>query len=73
MISPELQPEVKIHLPNKKTIYNKTYYDKNKETILLHLNTKMYCEDCKKELVLHHMSRHRKTKHHLQNVDNKNN
>lgn len=56
-----------IKLRNAK--YNKTYYDKNKKTIISHLGQKVLCYVCNQEMNLGSTSTHLKTLRHKRNLE----
>lgn len=47
--------------------YNKTYYDKHyKDKIFVLLSAKICCPICEKEMTYSNLSKHKKTKKHLE-------
>lgn len=52
-----------VNIENKK-LYNKNYYDKNREAILCHLRTTVFCDACQKPMKLYYRSNHNKTRVH---------
>ena len=54
---------------NKKSEYNKTYYEKNKQKIIDHLKEKQICEICNRQFAIANISRHNKTKIHIALVE----
>ena len=53
----------------KKT-YNKTYYEKHKAKVYELLYKQVLCEACQNAYSQHYLSKHRKTKFHLNNIKN---
>lgn len=53
--------------PEKKLIYNKTYYDKNKSKIYDNLYKDVYCSVCDRNYKNYYMSKHKKSKKHHKN------
>ena len=51
---------------NKRQVYNKSYYEKNKELLK---KAKSQCAICNCEVLRIHMSRHRRTTKHLNNLN----
>ena len=53
----------------KKLIYNKAYYQKNREKLLEYSNIKRFCEACNHTYKQSHWKRHLKTKKHKKNLE----
>ena len=55
-------------MQNKNSVYCKKYYDKNREKIIQHLYEKRMCEVCQREYPLYHLSKHRTSMKHINNL-----
>ena len=51
----------------KRAENRKRYYEKNKEKIIEHLYERRFCEACQREYALYQLSKHRKSKKHINN------
>ena len=52
--------------------YNKTYYDKNYDKICKILLQTVVCPNCQSDVMYCNLSRHRKSKKHIQAVEREN-
>ena len=57
-----------IMAPNT-TAYNLKYYTQNKQKIILHLGERRMCDVCNREYALYNLSRRRKSKKQLKNLE----
>ena len=52
-------------MPKSKSEYNKTYYDKKKDSIIAHQREKLFCSSCNVIVERSNWSRHIRTNKHV--------